>query len=587
MRRPTTLPALPRWAPVALLGAAAVASVVLLLVLSSGTTFFQDEWNMTIHRRAFDAESFFAANDIHPVWLIVAIYKVSLALFGMTSVGPLRVLSVLLYAATAILLFLYVRRRLGDWLALFPAVVLMFLGPGWNVLLWPFEMTLVGSAAAGLGALLLLDRDDRAGDVGACALLVLAMGCSSLGVPFALAAAVDVLLRRGTRGWSRIYVAALPLAVYALWYLTWGHRVPNALSLTNVLDTPVFVAESIASALGSLTGLHTAAVGSEAATPPEWGQALLVAVAVLVALWLRRARDISPRIWVPLTAAAAFWILGGFDFIPGRDPTASRYQYIGGIFVVLILAEVFRGARVSNRALAVLAAVTGLILISNGGPLKEGRALMKQQSDLARGELAAIEIARDTVRPEFALTPEIAGTSTLVPIDAASYLSAVDDFGSPAESPAELPSATESVRERVDVVLAQALPLTTIPQSGATAGSGPAPAAAAPIAGARTRGGCLLIPAGSAAGGAPLVLSGSTLIRVGPGAPATLTLRRYAEAFALKGGTLEGGATTLLRFPPDRSDVPWQIKLSATQSIAVCSDRESTAADSDSVPRSP
>jgi hypothetical protein len=587
MRRLETLPSLPRRTPVVLLWVFAAASIVLLLVLCSGMTFFQDEWNMTIHRRAFDAESFFAANDIHPVWLIVAIYKLSLALFGMTSVGPVRVLAVLLYAGTAILLFFYVRRRLGDWLALFPAVILMFLGPGWNVLLWPFEMTLVGSAAAGLGALLLLDRDDRAGDVGACALLVLAMGCSSLGVPFALAAGVDVLLRHRTRGWSRIYVAALPLAVYALWYLTWGHKVPNALSLANMLDTPVFVAESIASALGSLTGLHTAAVGSEAATPPEWGRALLVAVAALVALWVRRARDISPRIWVPLTAAGAYWILGGFNFIPGRDPTASRYQYIGGIFVVLILAEVFRGARVSNRTLAILAAVTGVILISNGSPLKEGRALMKQQSDLARGELAAIEIARDTVSPEFALTPEIAGTSTLVPIDAGSYLTAVDDFGSPAESPAELASATEGVRERVDVVLAQALPLTTIPQSDATGGSGRAPTAAAPIEGARTQGSCLLIPAGGAAGGAPLVLSGSTLIRVGTGAPATLALRRYAEDFALKGGSLGAGATTLLSFPRDHSDVPWQIELSAAQSISVCSYPGRSAADSDSVPRSP
>ncbi len=578
MRRLATLPSLPRRTPVVLLWVFAAASVVLLLVLCSGMTFFQDEWNMTIHRRAFDAESFFAANDIHPVWLIVAIYKACLALFGMTSVGPLRVLSVLLYAATAILLFLYVRRRLGDWLALFPAVVLMFLGPGWNVLLWPFEMTLVGSAAAGLGALLLLDRDDRAGDLGACALLILAMGCSSLGVPFALAAGVDVLVRRRTRGWSRIYVAALPLAVYALWYLAWGHKVPNALSFTNVLDTPVFVAESIASALGSLTGLHTAAVGSEGTAPPEWGRALLVALAVLVALWLRRERGISPRIWVPLTAAAAFWILGGFDFIPGREPTASRYQYIGGIFIVLILAEVFRGARVSNRTLAILAAVTGIALISNAGPLKEGRALMKQQSELARGELAAIEIARDTVSPEFALTPEIAGTSTLVPIDAGSYLSAVEDFGSPAESAAELPSAPEGVRERVDVVLAHALPLTAISQRDASGGSGPAPMAAAPIERARTRGSCLLIPAGSAASGAPVVLRGSTLVRVGPGAPATLALRRYAEAFALKGGTIEAGGTTLLRFPRDRSDVPWQIELTAARSISVCSDLGSPVA---------
>src|SRR5215475_2007765 len=104
-------PALTRNAPAILMGLAAVVSVIVLLVLQSGLTFFQDEWNMVIHRTGFNGPAFFDPNDVHPVPLPVAIYKLSLAIFGMSTVGPDRVVAVLLYALTGVLLFVYVRRR--------------------------------------------------------------------------------------------------------------------------------------------------------------------------------------------------------------------------------------------------------------------------------------------------------------------------------------------------------------------------------------------------------------------------------------------------------------------------------------------
>jgi hypothetical protein len=563
-------PTLTRNAPALLMALAALVSVVVLLVMQSGLTFFQDEWNMVIHRQGFNADAFFLPNDVHPVPLPVAVYKLCLAVFGMTSVGPDRVIAVLLYAATAVLLFLYARKRIGDWLALFPAVVLLFLGPGSNVLLWPFEMTLVGSLAAGLATLLALERDDRTGDVLACLLLVVSMACSSLGISFALAAGVDVLLKRRRRGLWRLYVPAVALVLYLIWYLTYGHKVPSALSFDNVVSAPLYVAEGVSSSLSSLVGLNTASAGSEGFADADWGPALLVAVVVLTAIWLRKKRQVSAQILVVATAALSFWILGGFNFIPGREPTASRYQYIGVVFIVLVLAEVFRGARLSPRATLVVGGLTAIALVSNLAPLKDGLTMVEGQSELARAELAAIEIAEGTVDPTFALTPEIAGTATLTPIDAGSYLEAVREHGSPAAKLSELPSLGPGARKEIDAVLINALPVKIEGEAGDLGGSaaGPAPVAE-PAAGISADGSCLEIAAGSAAGGVGVTLQGTTSFEIGSGPAATLGLWRYGDEPAAE-ETLEGSNTTLLKIPPDRSNSLWQTRLTGAGPITAC-----------------
>lgn len=148
--------------PFALLGLALIASVVLLLWLERDMTYFQDSWAFLLERRGFSAGDFLRPHNEHISVIPVAIQKLLLALFGMESDFDERIVLTAMLAATAVLLFAYVRRRAGPWPALFAAVLLLFLGPAWEVLLWPFEISLVGSALGGLGMLLALDRDDAA-----------------------------------------------------------------------------------------------------------------------------------------------------------------------------------------------------------------------------------------------------------------------------------------------------------------------------------------------------------------------------------------------------------------------------------------
>ena len=200
----------------------------------------------------------------------VTIYKLVLATFGMESAFPVQVISTLVFLLSATLLFAYLRRRVGDWPALLGSALILFLGASWLDLLWAFQIAFSGSIAAGLGALLALDRDDRVGDRIACALLVVSISFSSLGVPFVAGALVSVLVG-GRPRIGRLYVAFVSLALYAIWWLGWGHTAERTVSLENVLESPKFVFDAASQAMAALLGLATPLTGNGASRLASFG----------------------------------------------------------------------------------------------------------------------------------------------------------------------------------------------------------------------------------------------------------------------------------------------------------------------------
>jgi hypothetical protein len=294
----------------------------------------------------------------------------------------------------------------------------------------------------------------------------------------------------------------------------------------------------------------------------KWGYAVLVGLAALLAYGWRRGHRPSPGLRPVLASAAAFWFLAAFNFIPGREAYSSRYLYVDAAFVLLIAAELLNGLRIGRRALLLAGAAAAAITVLNLVPLREGRDFFRSQSLLTRSDLAAIEIARRTVDPGFALTPEIAGTSFLAEVEAGKYLRAVREFGSLAYTPAELARAAEAGRRQADVVLANALPVTTE--------TVPAPA------GGRSR--CVALAGGPGSGAEPLRLRSALRLRPGviaieldPGGAGTIRLRRFAHAgFPLVTEGVAGGTTTLLHLPADSVARPWQLQVRAAQRALVC-----------------
>lgn len=541
--------------PLVLLGVALLTSAILLLVFASGLTYFQDTWNFLMNRREFTADSLLEPHNEHIVVLPVAIEQLLLRVFGMSSAMPEYVLLIAALLVTAVLMFVYVRRRIGPWPALMAAVLLLFLGPAWQDLLWPFELGFVCSIMFGIAMLLALDYEERRWDIAACAFLTLAIGFPGAGIPFAIAAGVDVLQKGRARGLHRLYIPAIPLLLFGLWWLGWGHDAENHLSLHNALAAPVYTMEGLAAAVAALLGLSSVS-GAEIG-PPDWGRPLVIALFALVIYSQVRKPGFSSRLWPVVAAAATFWFLSAFNFTEGREPYTSRYLYVGAAFVLLLAANLLSGVRIGKRGLAVCGAVTLLAVASNLVPLKEGAQWLEGQTELTRADLAGIEIAQRTVAPSFGLTPEIAGTPSLIDVRADKYLSAVDEYGSPAYTPAELASAPDRARQQADLVLANALPVTTEIQAGIAATEGDE---------------CTEVPPGAGLSTAPLPLRpGMTKIAFAAGEPGTIRLRRFATSrYPLVTEGIAGESTALLFIPRDDVALPWRLQVEAAQSVMVC-----------------
>ncbi len=254
-------------------------------------------------------------------------------------------------------------------------------GPAWPDVLWPFQMGFLGSLAAGLGALLCLDRGDRAGEIGASALLTVALASSSMGIPIFIAAAFEMLGPAGPRaraGGS----SPRPAVLYGVWYLgvrrRWqGERRQPALHAA-------YMAEAAAAAAGSVFGLGL-----------EWGRPLVLATGALL------VRGAPPRRGRPVAAGgadrAAARLLGP-DRAGARRPARARRAALPLPRRALPAADRGRGgARRDGSRRGGVAALLVLLAVRDGGqprraaqrrglPARPGRrARRRARRDAARG----------------------------------------------------------------------------------------------------------------------------------------------------------------------------------------------------------
>ena len=539
-------------AAIALFGVALAASFAVLVVFTTNVTFFLDDWELLLHRRGLSPGVILEPNNEHPAMVPIVIYKLLLAAFGMESARPFQIVALLTFVVAAALLFVWLRRRVGDWLAFAGMLPLLFLGASYEDLLWQFQVGYFGSTACGVGALLALERDDDPGDRLACALLVGGLAFSSLGLPFVSAAAV--WLAWDSRRLRRAYVAVVPALLYVLWWLGWGHHADNALSLRSVATSPSYVLDGFGSSLGSLLGLGTERPDTEL-TSIEWGRPLLLA-AIAAAVWVSaRAGRPSRRLATVVALGLTFWFLAAVNAGAFRDPATGRYQYVGAVILLMIVGALLQGVRAGRLAVGVCLGIAVIATASNLLALDRGRARLAALAEIERGGLAAFEAARDTVDPDFRLNPENSNAFYADLIDPASYFSAVDAFGSPAYSLDELASAAEGGRVAADLVSAAALRVRLKP----------APADARHL-------GCVDVAPADPAAPATVALGGqAALIYASRRARARIGLRRYAAAsFPVDLGTSRGDGVSSLRIPPDRSRQPWELSVASEKTVRVC-----------------
>ena len=405
------------------LGVCSVVVVLALVHVGRGTTWFFDEWDWVFQRRTGGVDDFLSNHNGHLNAVPVLVYKAWWSAFGLRSYAGFRLLEALLHVAVCGALFVYLRQRVQWTLALASTVVVLTLGYAWQDLLWPFQMQYLGSMAAGLAALLLIDRRSRRGDIGAACALGISLACSGLGLPFVAAIAVRLVLRRRT--WSRIWVVVAPMGLYGVWYLGYGQ---SQVKGANAHLVPGYVARAGAASAGALFGTGLDAVA--------WTIAGVAVVATIATILVRRS--VTPELVGVIVLPLSFWILTAFSRAELHEPAASRYLYPGAIFIVLVGSELVDDPSWprTNRSRwigAAIAVVLGAVAIAgNAHELRRGGEGLRNVSTYVKAELAAVELARsevaDDYRPDVARAPQIS---------AGPYLATVRDLGSPADSPAE------------------------------------------------------------------------------------------------------------------------------------------------------
>ncbi len=560
--RPSSAPPsrLARWGPALVLAAGIVVFCALMLYDTRKLGFWQDEWSFVTTRLSWSPDTFLRAFNQQPMMLTVLVYKLLLPTAGLQHTWPYRLVLFAMHGLCVTLLWLLARKRMGDWLALVPAALLLVLGAAWEDLTLALQVNYLGSLAAGLGALLCLERRDRRGDRLACVLLVMAWMWSSVGVPFALGVAVELAWRR--RDWRRWWIVGVPLGLYALWYLAYGS---STAELVNVRAFPHYFVAGSSATLGGIIGVEAL------------GKILLVGCAVIVVRQLLRPEGLSPRAAMGLGGFLAFWLVTDLNRAQYGQPNASRYLYPAAVFVLIVgvaLLRRVREAEIPVRGYLLIGAALAGVWLSGYDQLLTAAYNRDVVDTEVKAELGAVDVGGPAVSG--AVLPDAHHAPVLTVAD---YRGAERTLHSHAGfTVGQMLSAEERYREMIDEDLTTWEGIQLAPASAPTSGAtshGKAPALSEGAESVLSRhGACeVLAPPTGKANHELEIASGNTLlIRPTSGrAEIGVSLRRFAAQFLpASTATVGAGESWALRLPADDSTLPWRVRVNSDSALGLC-----------------
>lgn len=447
-----------------LLVVAMCISATWLMIAGKNLTFSGDEifyYARLVDRNGVVSNSggleyFLAPHNGHLVLLGKLMYR-GLFLTAGSDYTAFRAVEVAAALTCVGLFFILARRWVRPLAALIPSVLLLFFGYAGESLSWPFNLHTLLALAFGLAALLMLERSDRRGDVATCALLVLSVATVEVGLAFCVGVAVSVL-RREDR-WRRAWIFAIPLVLFAIWWL-WARKFGQAtFDFANVRLLPIGITDALAAVVGSIFGLNPTGEGvpTSVTTVTAWGTVLAALGVVALVFRIRRA-SVPEGLWVALVVILTYWVMIS---MAGRPPDSVRYLFVGAVAVFLIAASALRGAKIAAPALIGAACVVALAIPPNISKFYDERASSVTEAGNTRTEYAMYELARDRVDPEYlsVADPNVSalGGSIFVPLTAGTYFEAADAFGSLAFSLDEVRGESLGLRQIADATLIGAL----------------------------------------------------------------------------------------------------------------------------------
>jgi hypothetical protein len=521
-----------------------VLAAITILVLARNLSFWSDEFEWLTFQNDFGLRGLITPHGSHLMATNRVIYEELPRLFG-TSYLPFRLLAGVLLFACSALLFVLVRRRMGPVVALFPAIVLLFFGSAQDIVLSPLGIPFTLSIALGLAALAAAERGDRRGDLLTFVLISLAILSHTFGTIVAIGIGVHLLLEPERR--RQIWVVAVPVALWVAWWL-WARQFDQSVIATeDLLAVPLRMVDAAGAAIEGAVGI-----------PPEFGnrsEALetgfgllfdLVAIGAAAALAVRLRRGGGSWLWAYTAIALIFWAGIALADPEERDPATPRYLFFGGIMVVLILAEAFRGRTVPRRAVPWLLALFAASLVGNFVQLVYAVPGIEDEIAEVRSQIAVLELDRDAIEPDVRIKGLGPPAAQSLGASAGELAQFSDDVGPLGFSLDELRDQSEELRLGADFALIRALGVAAVavPEQG-----GPKP------------GECTTFSPGE---------DGSTVFPLGFGANliempedsgdpgAVLLMGRFADVASVPVGLLAESEEVAVLLPADGAEAdPW------------------------------
>ena len=360
-----------------------VACLWITLASSDGLTFFFDEWDFLIHR-SISIDGLLQPHNGHLSTIPVILYVALRDVFGIKSYVPYQLVGLAVHATTCVIGARMIHRRsplLG--LALFP--VLLLLGAGWQNILWPFQVGMMGALLFGLLAIDEVSRDEpRARSVTWATLSLL---CAGGGVAVAAVVTISMVIRRR---WRLIRVMVPVLICYVVWYLMFGTSQSQP---GNLARTPQYVLDSAA--------WSAAGIGSW-----SFGAGKLVFGIVLIALsgafFVQRFNSTSQTSLLLFLMIVITWTLTGISRAHLAEPQASRYVYVGAIVLVCITGLALSTFKPWIVAPLIFCALP-FTLPSSISQMEQGAGGLRDTSFHVRSALAALDMTDIRLATDFAV----------------------------------------------------------------------------------------------------------------------------------------------------------------------------------------
>lgn len=399
------------------------SSLVYLLRKGQGLTFFFDEWDFVLSR-SFSISDLLGPHNGHLSIIPVSFFSLWKSIFGISSYVPYQILGLLVHGSVCLGAYVLVRRR-SPLLATSAGIVIALLGAGWQNIMWPFQIGMMGSLSAGLWAMHEFSKP-KPSSTRTSILVAMSLMCAGGGVAVFVTIFFLAVIKRNTSAISRLIIVGI---LYALWYVKYG--TPQS-QPGNFGKTPQFVVDSAWGAAGAI-----GAQGSEFA----WGYLSVLVFFLGIALVRKQTIFTS---FAALMTVFITWCLTGLSRAHLGDPNASRYLYVGAVLLIVAMAMVLPPILIGRLSL-VLCLLVPFLILPNLKTLKAGAEGLQDVSLHLRSSLTGLEIIDGELLPgqpvDGARAPQM---------DPIRYRATAKKYGNAGFPIKELEALPEEIRTRAD-----------------------------------------------------------------------------------------------------------------------------------------